>query len=216
MTQHKKFDLDNARAYPVSDAQRLRLVSARNEQGLPSNGRAWLKKLVHIRVGSLNIGSMTGRGREVADLMVRRKIGVVCVQETGWKGNKAKELREGCMLIYSGKNREGRNRVGIVLSKDVKDSLLGVNRRNDRVMSIKLCFEVNLNVVCAYAPQVGCGEDEKEEFWEQLEEELSLMLEGERMILGGDLNGYVGRSGDGMKECMEGGDSERKMRKRRE
>ena len=63
----------------MNDAQRLRLVSARNEQGLPSNGCAQLKKLVQIRVGSLNIGSMTGTGREVTNLMVRRKIGVLCL-----------------------------------------------------------------------------------------------------------------------------------------
>ena len=144
-------------------------------------------------MGSLNIGSMTGRGREVADLMVRRKIGVLYVQETRLKGNPAKELGEGCKLIHSGTNRNGRNGVGIAFSKYVKDSLVGVNTRNDRVMSIKLCFEEKSNVVCAYAPQVGCGDEEKEEFWEQLEEELSMMLDGERVILGGDLNGHVGR-----------------------
>ena len=85
-----------------------------------------------------------------------------------------------------------------MLSKDVKDSLMGVNRRNDRVKSIKLCFEENLNVVCAYAPQVGSVEEEKEELWEQLEEELSLMPDGERVILGGDLNGHVGIRRDGI------------------
>jgi len=145
--------------------------------------------------------------------MVRRKIWVLCVQETRWKGNKAKELREGCKLIYSGTNRKGRNRIGIVLFKEVKDSLVGVNRRKDRVMSIKLCFDENLNVVCAYAPQVGCGEEEKEEFWEQLEEELSMMLDGERVILGGDLNGHVGRRRDGMERIHEGWRITRKMQK---
>ena len=38
----------------------------------------------------MNVGTMTGRGREVADLMERRKVGVLCVQETRWKGNAAK------------------------------------------------------------------------------------------------------------------------------
>ena len=81
---------------------------------------------------------------------------------------------------------------------------MGVHRRNDRVMSIKLCFDDNLNVVCAYAPQVGCGEEEKEEFWKQLEEEPSLMPDRERVILSGDLNGHVGRKRDGV-ERIHGG-----------
>ncbi|XP_063596684.1 uncharacterized protein LOC134773413 [Penaeus indicus] len=36
---------------------------------------------------------MPGIGREVADLMGRRKMGVLCIQETRSKGNKATELR---------------------------------------------------------------------------------------------------------------------------
>ena len=202
---------ENARAYPVSDTQRLPLVFATNVQGLLSNGRAWLKKLVHLRVRSLNIGSMNGKGREVADLLVRRKKGVLCLQkgvlclqETRWKGNNARALGEGCKLIYSGANRDSRNGVGILLSEDLKDSLVGVSRRNDRIMSIKLGFEKSVNVVCAYAPQVGCREEEKDEFWEQLEQELSLIPNRERVILGGDLNGQVGRRRDRI-ERMHGG-----------
>ena len=147
---------------------------------------------------------MNGKGREVADLMARRKIGVLCLQETRWKGNKARDLGEGCKLIYSGANRDSRNGVGILLSVDLKDSLVGVSRRNDRIMSIELGFEKSVNVVGAYAPQVGCREEEKDEFWEQLEQELSLIPDGERVILGGDLNGHVGRRRDGI-ERMHGG-----------
>ncbi|KAK4322781.1 hypothetical protein Pmani_006449 [Petrolisthes manimaculis] len=119
---------------------------------------------------------MTGRGREVADMMERRKIGVLCVQETRWKGSKARELGGGCKLFYSGANGQGRNGVGIVLSKDLKGNVVGVRRKNDRVMSIKLSLEETVNILCAYAPQAGCEEEEKEALWEQLDHELSSML----------------------------------------
>ena len=39
-------------------------------------------------MGTLNVGSMTGIGRELADLMERRKVGVLCVQETGGRGTR--------------------------------------------------------------------------------------------------------------------------------
>ena len=84
---------------------------------------------------------MNGKGGEVVDLMVRRKIGVLCLQETRWKGNKARDLGESCKLIYSEANRDSRNGVGILLSEDLKNSLVGVSRRNNRIMSIKLGFE---------------------------------------------------------------------------
>ena len=59
-------------------------------QGLLGHGRAQLKKLVLVRVGTLNVGTMTTRGSELADMMESRKIIVLCVQETRWKGNTAK------------------------------------------------------------------------------------------------------------------------------
>ena len=50
---------------------------------------------------TLNVRTMTGRGRELAGLMERRKVGVFCMQETLWKGNKAKELGGDCKLFYN-------------------------------------------------------------------------------------------------------------------
>ena len=35
-----------------------------------------------LKVGLLIVGTMTGKGSEVADLMERRRVGVLCVQET--------------------------------------------------------------------------------------------------------------------------------------
>ena len=107
-----------ARAFSVGDAQGIRLNPVRSGQGLLGHERAQVKKLVREKVGTLNVGTMTGTGRELADLMERRKVGVLCVQETRWKGNKAKELGGGCKLLHSGANEQGRNGVGIVLSKD--------------------------------------------------------------------------------------------------
>ena len=34
--------------------------------------------------------------------MKTRRIDVMCVQETRWGGNKARELGDGCKLFYSG------------------------------------------------------------------------------------------------------------------
>ena len=65
-----------------------------------------------MRVGTLNVGTMTGRGRELTDLMDRRKVGVLCVQETRWKGYKARELCGDCKLYYSGADERWRNGVG--------------------------------------------------------------------------------------------------------
>ena len=43
---------------------------------------AWKGRCSIIRVGTLNIGTMTGRGRELADMMEQRNVDILCLQET--------------------------------------------------------------------------------------------------------------------------------------
>ena len=55
----------------------------------------WVKKLVHgnkIHLGTWNVGTLTGKAMEVVDTMIRRRINIMCLQETKWVGTKAKEL----------------------------------------------------------------------------------------------------------------------------
>ena len=116
-----------------------------------------------MRIGTLNVGTMTGRGRELADMMKRRKIKVLCVQETRWKGNKAKEIGDGYKLFYSGGTDQGRNGVGIILAREYKNDVICVKRRNDRIMKMKIsCNESVLNIVrmclCTASGMYGGGE----------------------------------------------------------
>ena len=39
-------------------------------------------KKIKLRVAKLNVGTMTGKGREVADLMEQRGVNILCGQET--------------------------------------------------------------------------------------------------------------------------------------
>ncbi|KAK3558030.1 hypothetical protein QTP86_006358 [Hemibagrus guttatus] len=127
-------------------------------------------KSVGLRIGTLNVGTMTGKGRELADMMERRKVDILCVQETRWKGSKARSIGAGFKLFYYGVDSK-RNGVGVVLKEEFVRNVLEVKRVSDRVMSLKLEIEgVMLNVVSGYAPQVGCELEEKERFWSELDE----------------------------------------------
>lgn len=200
-------DFGNTIRASPRDAQMPRLTVAINGQGLPVQRRDRLKKLVKldVRIASLNVGSMTGKGREIADLMARRRIQILCVQETRWKGNKAKELGDGFKLFYSGNNNNGRNGVGIVLDNELKKKVMCVNRRSDRVMSMKLQLDdIELNILSTYAPQVGCEDEEKEAFWREVEEEVSNIPNDERIFLAGDLNGHIGSGNTEVTERIRG------------
>ena len=55
-----------------------------------------VKKLAHkyeIRLASWNIGSLIGRLVELVDVMIKRNVSILCVQETKWVGEKARIIK---------------------------------------------------------------------------------------------------------------------------
>ncbi|KAI8547554.1 hypothetical protein RHMOL_Rhmol07G0205200 [Rhododendron molle] len=111
----------HARAFLLSDVLCLPSGASKNEQRAPHRrpgvviseqgfsrvpGRARVKKLAQdyrIRLATWNIGSLTGKTRELVDTMLRRRIGIACLQETKWVGEKAREIEDtGYKLYYMG------------------------------------------------------------------------------------------------------------------
>ncbi|KAK3548393.1 hypothetical protein QTP70_012635 [Hemibagrus guttatus] len=134
--------------------------------------------------------------------MERRKVDILCVQETRWKGSKARSIGAGFKLFYYGVDSK-RNGVGVVLKEEFVRNVLEVKRVSDRVMSLKLKIEaVMLNVVSGYAPQVGCELEEKERFWSELDEVMESIPTGERVVIGADFNGHIGEGNRGDEEVM--------------
>ena len=152
--------------------------------------------------GTLSIGTMTGRGRELTDMLERRNVGILCLQETKWNGSKARNIGGGCKIFYNG--ADGRkNGIGIVVRKELAESVMEVKRVSDRLMAMKL--EVKgfiLNTVSAFAPQVNNSMERKNNFWEDLDGLIESISKEERIVLGADLNGHVGKENTGDEQIM--------------
>ena len=73
------------------------------------------------------------------DVMERRKVNIMCVQETKWKGSEAKELVNGFKLFDIGEDRR-RNGVGIIMHDGMKRGVLSVKRRSDRIIWVKVAL----------------------------------------------------------------------------
>ena len=74
---------------------------------------------------------------------------------------------------------------------------------SDRAMGMKLEMGgIILNVLSAYAPQVGCELEEKERFWRDMDELLEGVPMEERVLLGADFNAHVGEGNQGGAEVM--------------
>ncbi|KAK6764634.1 hypothetical protein RB195_024815 [Necator americanus] len=198
-----------ARAYPRSDAHCPRPGNVANMRGLPARGRSRPKKLVRhrqqhpVRLATLNVGTLTGRSRELADSLRKRRFDICCVQETRWKVSKARELGDGYKRIYHGTST--RNGTDIILNESFRNSVTAVDRLSDRLMAVKVdTGKVELRVVSAYAPQAGCSEEEKASFWEDLEQYVQSLESEEILLIGGGFNGHVGSRKDGFESCHGG------------
>ena len=182
----------------LSDALHRRPGVVKNEQGSSHLTRRMrrVRKLAEpsrLRVGTWNVGSLTGKLREIVDTMIRRRVNILCVQETKWKGQKAKEVEDtGFKLWYTG-TTANKNGVGIVLDKSLKDGVVDIKRQGDRIILVKLLVgDLVFNVISAYAPQIGLNESIKRQFWEELDALVSSVPISEKLFIGGDLNEHVG------------------------
>ncbi|ROL49068.1 Craniofacial development protein 2 [Anabarilius grahami] len=115
---------------------------------------------------------MTGKGRELVDMMQRRKVDILCVQETRWKGSKARSIGAGFKLFYHGVDRK-KNGEEVILKEEFVKNVLG-----------------------------GCKQEEKDTFWSELEEVMQTVPRGERVVIGADFNGHVDEGNSGDEEVM--------------
>ncbi|XGW18669.1 hypothetical protein V3C99_002905 [Haemonchus contortus] len=173
-------------------------------RGLPRSERPQSKKLV--RVGTLNMGSLTGKSREVADLMKRRNIQVLRLQDTRWKGAKAREIGEGVKLYYNGDTTLLRNGVAIAVAESLKDSVSAVSRISSRIMAVRIDTKDGYwTIISVYAPQAGCPVYEKDEFYLNLDEAIRSVPEGDYLTIAGDMMGTSAVKGGDWKGYMEVG-----------
>jgi exonuclease III len=124
--------------------------------------------------------------------MIRQRVNILCVQETKWKGQKAKKVEDTGFKLWCTGTTSTKNDVGIVLDKRLKDGVVDIKRQGDKIILVKLLIaDLVSNVISAYvAPQIGLDESVKMQFWEELDALVSSVPVSEKLFIG-DLNGHV-------------------------
>ena len=83
-----------------------------------------------------------------------RNVDVLCVQETQWKGAKARFIEDGNKIWYCGSDSK-RNGVGIIMKKDLVDRVVEVWRRLGQnywlEAGVRWCYHQYNQCVCAAA-----------------------------------------------------------------
>jgi exonuclease III len=115
------------------------------------------KKKEMIRVGTINVITLSGKVNEVVDVMTERGIDILGLSEVKWKDVGKIELNGGYRLWWSGNKEARRNGVGIIVSPKWKEEVLEVQEEGDRIIKIRMKVKHEEWDICQiYAPQVGC------------------------------------------------------------
>ena len=94
------------------------------------------KDKVTLRVGTVNVGTMSKRSGEVVDMAARRRLDFCCLQETRWKGETARVLgAEGARYKFIWKGCEqGTSGVGVLVAERWIDDVIEVRSVSERII----------------------------------------------------------------------------------
>ncbi|XP_066963172.1 uncharacterized protein [Macrobrachium rosenbergii] len=108
-----------------------------------------------------------------------------------WKGKSARKLEEGYKVYHTGEDTRKKG-VGIILHPDLQENVTEVQRISNRLMGLKSVKDKRVwHIISAYAPQLGCSEEEKEVFRGKSEEYTERVPRSELLVLSGDMNAHV-------------------------
>ena len=123
--------------------------------------------------------------------MARVNVDILGMSELKWTG--MSEFNSDDYIYYYGQESLRRNRVAFIVNERVKNTVLGCNLKNDRMISVHFQGKpLNITVIQVYAPTTNAKEAEFEWFYEDLKDLLELTIKKDILFFIGDCNAKVG------------------------
>ena len=149
-----------------------------------------------IRLGHWNVRTMyeTGKLVQVTSEMRRFNLHVLGVSESRWTGSGRMKTTTGETVLYSGRDNDQHHEgVTIVLKKGLERCLLEWKPISSRLISARLQGRhINITIIQCYAPTNDSDEEDKEDFYSQLQAEVGKAPRHDLLVVMGDLNAKVG------------------------
>ncbi|GFS12561.1 craniofacial development protein 2-like [Elysia marginata] len=148
-----------------------------------------------FRIGTRNVRSMKAGTLSTVIKEVRRNKIIICgIAEHRWSGKGHFTPAKGGKIMYSGGDKSGYGGVAVYLDKDCMNMMLGYDPVNDRIMSIRLKGTAhNLTIIQTYAPTTQASEEERELFYDCLQQTLDSVQKQDEILFMGDFNAAVSR-----------------------
>ena len=134
--------------------------------------------------------------------MQKRNIDILGLCETRLPGEGNKLLHDNYQLFFKG-GRDTRHGVGIIVNEALAAKIGHICYKSDRIISFSLKVgPTGVSFIQVYAPQQGRPQEEKEEFFRDLQEVKESVPYAENTIIMGDMNGHVGQDRTGIEHIL--------------
>ena len=72
-----------------------------------------------IRLGTVNVGTLSGKANEIAEMLTRRNVDLCCLQETRWRGGSSRQIKgkDSIYKLFWCGDQSGFGGIGIMLAQ---------------------------------------------------------------------------------------------------
>ena len=135
----------------------------------------------------------TGRTAQVIGEMQRYRINILGLSEVRWTGSGKYVAPTGETMYYSGRgDDQHRQGVGLILDVEAGKSLMEWEPVNHRIIRARFYSRfTKTTIVQCYAPTEDADEEDKDEFYTQLQGVLQGVSKHDILLVMGDLNAKV-------------------------
>jgi endonuclease/exonuclease/phosphatase family metal-dependent hydrolase len=149
-----------------------------------------------ITLATWNVRTMLrpGKMNEIGNKVVTFKLDFVALQEVRWQGQGQIDKQEYFLLYTEPKRRTGLYGTGFIVQKRIRKSILEFEAVSERICKLRIRGKFrNISIISAHAPTEDKAEDEKEEFYELLQQTCWKIQKYDMLILMGNFNAKMGK-----------------------
>ena len=147
------------------------------------------------RFGCWNVKTMyqLGKTAQVCSEMRRYGVHILGIGECRWTGFGKIQTQTGETIIYSGKEDDHQHGVAIIMKKEAAGALISWKPVSDRIITARFNSKhIKTTVVQVYAPTNDASDEEKDRFYNQLQQVFNETHDHDLVITMGDLNAKIG------------------------
>ena len=133
-----------------------------------------------------------GKVENIVSEAAAMQLDVCGLSETHWTQSGEMTIGEHMVITSSDQNRNYQG-VGLIISKNLRKSVMSYNAVSSRIITIRIkARPANMSIIQIYAPTLDKDDDVHDEFYEQLQATMESIKRSDYLIVLGDFNAILG------------------------